>query len=47
MALDDNKGVWKSGKGKGRLTSKGRQLDDKAWADVQGLWVTACAHAIC
>ena len=37
MALDDNKGVWKSGKGKGRLTSKGRQLDDKAWADVQGL----------
>ena len=37
MALDDNKGVWKSGKGKGRLTSKGRQLDDEAWADVQGL----------
>ena len=37
MALDYNKGVWKSGKGKGRLTSKGRQLDDKAWADVQGL----------
>ncbi|MEZ7813043.1 MAG: NAD(P)H-dependent oxidoreductase subunit E [Paracoccaceae bacterium] len=37
MALDDNKGVWKSGKGKGRLTSKGRQLDDKPWAEVQEL----------
>ena len=28
-------GVWKSGRGKGRTTPKGRQLDDKALADVQ------------
>jgi formate dehydrogenase len=27
MALDERKGVWKSGKGKGRHTPKGRQLD--------------------
>ena len=32
MALDERKGVWKSGKGKGRKTPKGRQLDDAAWA---------------
>ena len=37
MALDNRKGVWKSGKGKGRHRSKGRQLDDVAWADVQSL----------
>ena len=37
MALDNRKGVWKSGKGKGRHTTKGRQLDDAAWADVQSL----------
>ena len=30
-------GVWKSGRGKGRTTPKGRQLDDKALADVQSL----------
>lgn len=30
-------GVWKSGRGKGRVTPKGRQLDDAALADVQGL----------
>lgn len=37
MALDERKGVWKSGKGKGRRTPKGRQLDDQALADVQAL----------
>jgi NADH:ubiquinone oxidoreductase subunit F (NADH-binding)/NADH:ubiquinone oxidoreductase subunit E len=37
MALDERKGVWKSGKGKGRHTPKGRQLDDTALADVQAL----------
>lgn len=30
-------GVWKSGRGKGRPTPKGRQLDDAALADVRGL----------
>ncbi|MEP1389562.1 MAG: NAD(P)H-dependent oxidoreductase subunit E [Yoonia sp.] len=37
MALDDKKGVWKSGKGKGRHTPKGRQLDDQAWEEVRAL----------
>ena len=37
MALDDREGVWKSGKGKGRHTPKGRQLDDKAWGEVLAL----------
>jgi formate dehydrogenase len=37
MALDERKGVWKSGKGKGRHTPKGRQLDDQAWSDVKAL----------
>ena len=37
MALDDNKGVWKSGRGKGRHHPKGRQLDDDALAGVQAL----------
>ena len=27
-------GVWKSGKGKGRHTPKGRQGEDKAWSEV-------------
>ncbi|MEO1492596.1 MAG: NAD(P)H-dependent oxidoreductase subunit E [Pseudomonadota bacterium] len=39
--LDQNasnrKGVWKSGRGKGRNTPKGRQLDDQALADVLAL----------
>ncbi len=30
-------GVWKSGRGKGRHTPKGRQLDDAALAEVQAL----------
>lgn len=34
MALDKRKGVWKSGKGKGRKTTKGRQVTDAAWDDV-------------
>ena len=37
MALDERKGVWKSGKGKGRTTPKGRQLDDQAWDEVRAL----------
>ena len=37
MALDTRKGVWKSGKGKGRHTPKGRQLDDAAWDEVKAL----------
>ncbi|MFT4742212.1 MAG: NADH:ubiquinone oxidoreductase subunit F (NADH-binding)/NADH:ubiquinone oxidoreductase subunit E [Yoonia sp.] len=37
MALDDRKGVWKTGKGKGRHTTKGRQLDDAAHAEVLAL----------
>ena len=37
MALDDRKGVWKSGRGKGRRTPKGRQFDDQALAEVQAL----------
>ena len=35
--LDRDKGVWKSGKGKGRHTPKGRQYDDAALAEVQAL----------
>lgn len=34
---NNNDGVWKSGRGKGRTTPKGRQLDDTAWAEVQEL----------
>ena len=37
MALDDKGGVWKSGRGKGRKTPKGRQLEDQAWAEVRDL----------
>jgi NADH:ubiquinone oxidoreductase subunit F (NADH-binding)/NADH:ubiquinone oxidoreductase subunit E len=37
MALDERKGVWKSGKGKGRHTPKGRQLEDQPWQEVQDL----------
>ena len=37
MALDKRKGVWKSGKGKGRKTTKGRQITDAAWDDVHRL----------
>ncbi|MBO6852162.1 MAG: NAD(P)H-dependent oxidoreductase subunit E [Marivivens sp.] len=37
MALDDKTGIWKSGKGKGRNTPKGRQLEDGAWDEVRAL----------
>jgi formate dehydrogenase len=42
MALDakdttSGKGVWKSGKGKGRTHTKGRQLEDSAWGQVRDL----------
>ena len=37
MALDDREGIWKSGRGKGRRTPKGRQLDDTAWDEVRAL----------
>lgn len=37
MALDDREGVWKSGKGRGRKTPKGRQYDDQALAEVRQL----------
>lgn len=35
--LDSDNGVWKSGRGKGRRTPKGRQLDDRALDDVRAL----------
>ena len=35
MALDQQDGIWKSGKGKGRRATKGRQLDDAAWDQVK------------
>ncbi|GJL89177.1 MAG: NADH-quinone oxidoreductase subunit F [Minwuia thermotolerans] len=35
--LAERKGVWKSGKGKGRRTPKGRQLDDSALDDIRTL----------
>ncbi|OSP56688.1 NAD(P)H-dependent oxidoreductase subunit E [Pseudoruegeria sp. SK021] len=37
MAADQNAGVWKPGRGKGRSGPKGRQLDDTALADVRAL----------
>src|SRR6056297_888900 len=37
MGLDERKGVWKSGRGKGRVTPKGRQYTDEALAEVQAL----------
>jgi formate dehydrogenase len=37
MALDERKGVWKSGRGKGRATPKGRQPEDSALAEVRAL----------
>ena len=35
MALDQDKGVWKSAKGKGRRTPKGRQFKDEALDQVK------------
>jgi len=37
MTVETRKGVWKSGKGKGRHVPKGRQLDDTAYAQVRAL----------
>jgi len=39
MALDQQEGIWKSGRGggRGRATPKGRQLDDRAWDEVRAL----------
>jgi len=38
MALDQKTdGIWKSGKGKGRKTPKGRQVSEDAIADVKSL----------
>ena len=37
MALDQNKGVWKSAKGKGRRTPKGRQFEDEALGEIRSL----------
>ncbi|NNE89123.1 MAG: NADH-quinone oxidoreductase subunit F [Silicimonas sp.] len=37
MTAQDKKGVWKQGRGKGRATPKGRQLDDQAWEEVRAL----------
>ncbi len=37
MALDEGNGVWKSGRGRGRRTPKGRQYDDTALEEVQAL----------
>ncbi|MEO0831149.1 MAG: NAD(P)H-dependent oxidoreductase subunit E, partial [Pseudomonadota bacterium] len=35
--LDQGKGVWKSGRGKGRVVPKGRQMEDAALTEVQRL----------
>ena len=35
--LDDTPGVWKSGKGKGRKTPKGRQVDPEAVVEIRAL----------
>ncbi len=35
--LDDREGVWKRGRGKGRKTPKGRQIEDQALAQVREL----------
>ena len=37
MTKHERAGVWKSGKGKGRTTPKGRQYDDAALSEVQEL----------
>lgn len=37
MGADQGSGVWKSGRGKGRVTPKGRQLEDQEWSEVQAL----------
>ncbi len=36
-SLEQRKGVWKSGSGKGRRTPKGRQIDDASLAEIREL----------
>ena len=43
MPLDDT-GVWKKGKGKGRPTPKGRQVNAAALADVKALLAVSYTH---
>lgn len=35
--VGETKGIWKSGRGKGRGTPKGRQVEDAPWAEVRDL----------
>lgn len=44
MALDERKGIWKSGRGKGRRTPKGRQVDDAALEDIRHLLTDRPRH---
>ena len=37
MNIENKPGVWKSGKGKGRKTPKGRQVEDQALSEIQAL----------
>ena len=37
MNVQQGSGVWKEGRGKGRKTPKGRQLDDGPWDEVRAL----------
>ena len=37
MALDETAGIWKAGRGRGKSTPKGRQLDANSWTEVQEL----------
>ena len=37
LGKEESKGVWKYGSGRGRVRPKGRQVEDLAWSQVQGL----------
>lgn len=49
MALDHKDVPWTSGRSgnKGRAHTKGRPLDEQAWAEVRDLLGTAPAAATC
>ena len=48
MAIEQKTdGVWKSGKGKGRKTPKGRQVTEEALFEIRELWVIVNAVLIC
>ncbi len=49
MSVEQNrKGVWKSGRGKGRRTPKGRQLDEQALDQKsKRFWATNRAVVTC